>query len=94
MNLFIKKLFMILLISFIAAAAGVLKTDFSYARSGVLDGAKIKEALRKSEAAYLKNKKILSELSDKSNDDISFVKKAYMLLLKKEASDRELTERG
>ena len=62
-----------------------------FAQESVLDGAKIKEALKKSEAAYFKNKKILSELSDKSNDDISFVKKAYRLLLKKEADDNVLT---
>lgn len=62
------------------------------AEEGVLDGAKIKEALKKSEAAYFKNKKILDEISDKSNDDISFIKKAYKILLKREPADGELTK--
>lgn len=61
------------------------------AQDSALDGAKIKEALKKSEAAYFKNKKILDEIADRSNDDISFIKKAYKLLLKREATDSELT---
>ncbi|OQA80305.1 MAG: hypothetical protein BWY32_01035 [bacterium ADurb.Bin243] len=58
----------------------------------VLDSAKIKEELKKSEAAYFKNKKILDEILDRSNDDISFIKKAFKILLKKEPSDSELTK--
>ncbi len=80
----------IAIIFWFMAASVFMRADL-FAQESVLDGAKIKEALKKSEAAYFKNKKILSDLSDKSNDDISFVKKAYRLLLKKEAGDNELT---
>lgn len=81
-----------IILIFMAFLALHIACGKAFTAESVLDSAKIKEELKKSEAAYFKNKKILDEILDRSNDDISFIKKAFKILLKKDPSDAELTK--